>query len=190
METIEKTVIPKKAKVRVVWTDDPQNYTKERQKSVAKYISQKYGVDNVQVIFKAKKVDTENGEIEMTIADNVMDVNYQRKLFKDWLSTNKIDVDWDKIVRLDNKINEKLKQEKDIEYRYRNWFIKKIEWDNFLSYGDGNKLNFEEIEGITAINSNPANQGGKCVRANTEIDVEIDLDYVERVLGFIPNELK
>jgi len=165
MEISTETKIPHKAKVRVIWEDDPQNYTKERQKRVAKYIVEKYGVENVQVVFKAKKVDTEEGEVEMTVADNVMDINYQRKLFKDWLDINKIEVDWDKIIRLDNKVNEKLQQERDVDYRYRNWHIKKLEWDNFLSYGDGNVLSFEEIEGITAISSNPANQGGKTILA-------------------------
>jgi DNA repair exonuclease SbcCD ATPase subunit len=165
MEISTKTKIPHKAKVRVVWEDDPQNYTKERQNRIAKYIAEKYDVSNVQVIFKAKKVDTGDGEVEMTVADNVMDVNYQRKLFKDWLEVNKIDVDWDKIIRLDNKVNEKLQQEREVDYRYRNWHIKKLEWDNFLSYGDGNSLSFEEIEGITAISSNPPNMGGKTILA-------------------------
>lgn len=160
-----KTKIPHKAKCRVIWEDDPQNYTKERQNRVAKYITEKYGVKNVQVVFKAKKVDLGDGEVEMTVADNVMDINYQRKLFKDWLELNKVDVDWDKIVRLDNKINDKLNEERDVDYRYRNWHIKKLEWDNFLSYGDGNKLSFEEIEGITTISSNPPNQGGKTILA-------------------------
>ena len=104
METATKINIPHKSKVRVIWEDDPQNYTKERQKRVAKYITEKYGVDNVQVVFKAKKIDTGNGEVEMTVADNVMDVNYQRKLFKEWLKANKIDIDWDRILRLDDKV--------------------------------------------------------------------------------------
>jgi DNA repair exonuclease SbcCD ATPase subunit len=165
METATKINIPHKSKVRVIWEDDPQNYTKERQKRVAKYITEKYGVDNVQVVFKAKKIDTGNGEVEMTVADNVMDVNYQRKLFKEWLNLNKVEVDWDRILRLDDKVNEKLGQERDIDYRYRNWHVKKIEWDNFLSYGDGNVLSFDDIEGITVISSDPPNQGGKTVLA-------------------------
>jgi hypothetical protein len=84
---VEKGVIkvPSKAKIRVIWEDDPNNYTQERQKRIAKYIAEKYGNQNVQVIFKAKKVDTENGEVEMTVADNVMDPVYQKKLFKEWV---------------------------------------------------------------------------------------------------------
>ncbi len=162
---MSKIIIPHKAKVRIIWEDDPQNYTKERQTRISKYIAEKYGVNNVQVVFKAKKVDTEDGEVEMTVADNVMDINYQRKLFKDWLDINKIKVDWDRIIRLDDKVNDKLKEERDIDYRYRNWYIKKLEWDNFLSYGDGNSLSFEEMEGLTVISSDPPNQGGKTILA-------------------------
>lgn len=153
--------IPSKASVRVLWEDVPENYTKDRVKRIEQYISEKYSVDKVQVIFKPKKIDTINGQVEMGITDNVMDVNYQRRLFKEWLDGNGIDVDWERILRLDDKVNDKLKQQRDIDYRYRNWFIKELEWDNFLSYGDGNKLSFDNLKGISVISSNPANQGGK-----------------------------
>ena len=160
-KTKEKVSIPAKASVRVMWEDAPENYTKDRVKRIEQYIAEKYNVSKVQVIFKPKKQDTEHGQVEMSIADNVMDTTYQRKLFKEWLEGNKIDVDWDRLLRLDDKVNDKLKQIRDIEYRYRNWYIKELEWDNFLSYGDGNKLSFDGLRGITTISSNPANQGGK-----------------------------
>jgi DNA repair exonuclease SbcCD ATPase subunit len=160
-KTKEKVSIPAKASVRVMWEDAPENYTKDRVKRIEQYIAEKYNVSKVQVIFKPKKQDTEHGQVEMSIADNVMDTTYQRKLFKEWLEGSKIDVDWDRLLRLDDKVNDKLKQIRDIEYRYRNWYIKELEWDNFLSYGDGNKLSFDGLRGITTISSNPANQGGK-----------------------------
>ncbi len=160
-KTKEKISIPAKSNVRVIWEDVPENYTKDRVKRIEQYIAEKYNVSKVQVIFKPKKQDTEHGQVEMSIADNVMDTNYQRKLFKEWLDNNKIEVDWDRLIRLDDKVNDKLKQIRDIEYRYRNWYIKELEWDNFLSYGDGNKLSFDGLRGITTISSNPANQGGK-----------------------------
>jgi DNA repair exonuclease SbcCD ATPase subunit len=160
-KTKEKISIPTKANVRVIWEGDPVEYTKDRVKRIEQYIAEKYSVSKVQVIFKPKKQDTVHGQVEMSIADNVMDVNYQRKLFKEWLEGNKIDIDWERLLRLDDKVNDKLKQVRDIEYRYRNWYIKELEWDNFLSYGDGNKLSFDGLRGITTISSNPANQGGK-----------------------------
>jgi len=157
----KKINIPSKAKIRVIWDDKPENYTKERQNRINAYFSEKYNNNNVQVIFKPKKVDIEGTEIEMTVADNVMDTNYQRKLFKEWIKINNVDVDWERLLKLDEKVNNKLAQEREIDYRYRNWFIKELEWSNFLSFGDGNKLSFQELEGITVIDSIPENQGGK-----------------------------
>jgi DNA repair exonuclease SbcCD ATPase subunit len=160
-----KTKVPSKAKIRVIWEDNPENYTQERVKRITKHITEKYGNPNVQVIFKPKKITTEDGEVEMTVADNVMDSTYQRKLFKEWLKITNIDVDWERLLRLDNKVNEKLSQQRDTDYRYRNWCIKELEWSNFLSYGDGNKISFKELEGITVVTSNPLNMGGKTTLA-------------------------
>ena len=101
----------------------------------------------------------------MSVADSVMDTNYQKKLFKKWIKNNKVDVDLDRLMRLDDKVNEKLSQQRDTDYRYRNWNIKELEWSNFLSYGDGNKISFKELEGITVITSDPLNMGGKTTLA-------------------------
>jgi DNA repair exonuclease SbcCD ATPase subunit len=45
--------------------------------------------------------------------------------------------------------------------RFNNWKIKKLEFSNFLSFGDNNEIDFENIDGITVIESNPENFGGK-----------------------------
>jgi DNA repair exonuclease SbcCD ATPase subunit len=164
-KTLKKVDIPSKAKLRVIWEDNQENYTKERQKRVASYFSEKYGNNNVQVIFRPKKVDIEGTEIEMTVADNVMDPIYQRKLFKEWLEVNNVDVDYERVLALDKKVNDKLSQEREVDYRYRNWFIKELEWSNFLSFGDNNKLSFRELEGITIVDSVPENMGGKTTMA-------------------------
>ena len=103
-----KIDVPNKAKIRIIWEDNPENYTQERSKRIGKYVAEKYGNPNVQVVFKPKKIITDDGEVEMTVADNVMDTTYQRKLFKEWLKVTNIDVDWDRLLRLDNKVNEKL----------------------------------------------------------------------------------
>lgn len=158
-----KITIPSKATVRVQWEDEPQNYTKDKVKIIERYFVEKYGIEKVQVIFKPKKIDSNSDTVDMSITDNVMDSNYQRRLFKEWLDNNQINVDWERLLRLDDKVNDKLKQIRDVEYRYRNWYIKELEWDNFLSYGDGNKLTFDNLKGITVVTSNPANAGGKTI---------------------------
>ena len=52
-KTAEKTKIgiPSKAKIRVVWEDNPENYTQERSKRIAKYVTEKYGVSENHIDF-------------------------------------------------------------------------------------------------------------------------------------------
>ena len=160
---MEKILIPEKATSRIIWEDDPQNYSKQKQKELTSIFSKKYNTNNIQVVFKPKKVKTTYGEVEMSVTESVMDPIYQRKLFKEWLDTSNITIDWDKLIRLDEKVNEKLNEDKDIEYRYRNWSLKWLEINNFLSYGDDNFVDYEKLKGITSISSEPKNMGGKTV---------------------------
>ena len=44
---------------------------------------------------------------------------------------------------------------------YKTFKIKEIEFSNFLSYGEKNKLTFEDKNGITSVISEPKNYGGK-----------------------------
>ena len=60
---LTKVMIPSKAKIRVLWEDNPENYTQERAKLVTKYFTEKYDNLNVQVVFKPKKVVTSEGSI-------------------------------------------------------------------------------------------------------------------------------
>jgi DNA repair exonuclease SbcCD ATPase subunit len=46
---------------------------------------------------------------------------------------------------------------------FKKWYIKTIEFSNFLSYGENQKLNFQKLGGITVIESDPPNFGGKTV---------------------------
>ena len=39
---MSRVTVPSKAKVRVIWEDNPENYTQERSKRIAKYITDKY----------------------------------------------------------------------------------------------------------------------------------------------------
>ena len=43
------------------------------------------------------------------------------------------------------------------------WYINKIEFSNFLSFGDNQVLDFNKIKGIAVVESNPPNFGGKTV---------------------------
>lgn len=163
METKE-IKIPAGAKIRVYWSDKPENYSKDNRVKVKKYFANKYGVPskNINVVYKPVKLN-KNGElieIDGATIDNIMNIPYQRELFKEWLDRESKDVDFKHIIALDNKINSELDLSDNITKNTK-YKLKSIELNNFLSFGTKNVLNIEEFEGLTVVNSTPQNQGGK-----------------------------
>tara|TARA_R110001592_G_scaffold138636_2_gene358079 strand:+ start:1146 stop:3512 length:2367 start_codon:yes stop_codon:yes gene_type:complete len=157
--------VNKNGKVKVYWSDSPENYSRESRNRVKKYFSVKYGVDpqNINVIYKPSKRNSSGELVEIDGAniENIMSSEYQRKLFKEWLiREGKEDVNFDKILALDNKVNNEMNidTEHDSHKKYR---LKWLTVDNFLSYGENNKFPVDRFKGFTVVNSNPANQGGK-----------------------------
>lgn len=163
-EVINKLEVSKNGQVRVVWQDTPENYSHEGKSRIKSYFHKKYGVPSQQinVVFRPIKKD---GDMEIVmgdaVVDNIMDEGYQRTLFKEWLTNENVKVDFDRIIKLDTKVNDILKQTSEIDTRYRRYKINKLVLDNFLSFGGDNHIPYDNLNGITVINSNPSNQGGK-----------------------------
>jgi len=166
-KTLTKVHVPEKAHIRVDWEDYPENRTVESKNRVKSYFSKKYGVPTTSIkinfipIIKNKEgktIDISDGLIE-----NIMDEEYQRKLFAEWLKRNETNVDFTRLCKLDDKINEVLFEGDVEDYRYRRWELKKLWIDNFLSYGDNNDLDYSKLKGLNVVKSEPANQGGKTI---------------------------
>ena len=166
-KTLTKVHVPEKAHIRVDWEDYPENRTVESKNRVKSYFSKKYGVPTTSIkinfipIIKNKEgktIDISDGLIE-----NIMDEEYQRKLFAEWLKRNETNVDFSRLCKLDDKINEVLFEGDVEDYRYRRWELKKLWIDNFLSYGDNNDLDYSKLKGLNVVKSEPANQGGKTI---------------------------
>jgi DNA repair exonuclease SbcCD ATPase subunit len=80
---------------------------------------------------------------------------------KDFIKDNDIDVKWELVDRLDNKVNVQIDKLNENKVRYNKWYIRKVEFSNFLSFGDNNTIDFTGLDGITVIESTPKNFGGK-----------------------------
>jgi len=147
--------------VQVIWEDTPENFTQERIKSVKQYFIKKYNTTNVNVITKSKQSEEVTQTVDVSF--NIMDKNYQRELIKSMLeSKGSMDL-YDSIISIDGAVDNKLLVE-DVELTpFKKWFIKKIHFSNFLSYGDNQVLDFEKCNGITVVESDPPNFGGKTV---------------------------
>ena len=172
---MEKTVVkrtklvdvPEKAQIRVDWQDYPENRTIETVNKVKTYFSEKYSVhkSSIKINFIPILKNSAGKVIDITegLIDNIMDTAYQRGLFVEWLKLNEVTVDYERLCRLDDKINEILINNEEEDIRYRRWSIKKLWLNNFLSFGDNNEIEYKNLDGLTVVNSIPANQGGKTI---------------------------
>ena len=181
------------SRVKVYWDDRPENYSKEGKNRVKNHFAKKYGLNknNIDVIYRPVKYNEAGDVIEITGAniENIMDVTYQRELMKEWLKRENKTVDFNRILSLDDKVNGELNLE-DTSARHTTWSIKWLMVDNFLSFGEQNYIPFNKLKGLTVVNSFPANQGGKCVRADTKVNIQFDKEEIIKKLGFLPDELK
>ena len=121
-------------KIQVVWEDTPENFTQERIKRVRTYFQKKYSSTNVNVVTKVKTDSTDVQSIDVSV--NILDDNYQRELIEKFLDVNGLSGYTEDILKLDCIIENTIAAEKTDVIPFKKWFIKKIEFSNFLSFGD------------------------------------------------------
>lgn len=85
---------------------------------------------------------------------DVRDVEYQNELITDYLANNIEGIDAETIKRVCN-INEMTNNSPEIYdgdiTRNVDWKIKSFEFDNMFSYGKGNKIDFEKLNGVIGL---------------------------------------
>jgi DNA repair exonuclease SbcCD ATPase subunit len=147
--------------IKVTWEDVPENFTPEKIRRVKSYFEKKHNAKSVQVITKTLTNVNQTRLESLEASDSILDHQYQKKLMKDFLRDNNIVIKEDLMERLDNKVNAQIDKLNENKVRYNKWFIKKVEFSNFLSFGDNNTIDFTNLDGITVIESTPKNFGGK-----------------------------
>jgi DNA repair exonuclease SbcCD ATPase subunit len=147
--------------IRVVWEDHAENFTTERIKSVKTYFETKYNSKNVNIITKVKTTSDNNQSADVAI--NILDDNFQKDLIGKYLTNNGIEKLKEDIFKLDNTVESIISADKSDITPFKKWYINKIEFSNFLSFGDNQTVDFSKVKGINTIESNPPNFGGKTV---------------------------
>ena len=144
--------IPQSAKIKVHWDDKSENYSRENKIKVRNDFAKKYGVDknNINVIFRPFKVNSKGDLIEIKGAsvENIMDITYQRSLMKEWFNREEKTVDLDRLMKLDDKVNNSLNIDLN-QKTHRSWSLKWITLYNFLCYGPKqNYISFSKLNGL------------------------------------------
>lgn len=147
--------------IQVIWEDSPENFTQERIKSVKQYFVKKYESSNINVITKVKTTDETQHTVDVSV--NIMDKNYQKELIKSLLESKGQDQYLDQVMNIDLAVENRMSANEVEVTPFKKWYIKKIEFSNFLSYGENQVIDFEKCNGITVVESDPPNFGGKTV---------------------------
>jgi DNA repair exonuclease SbcCD ATPase subunit len=147
--------------IQVVWEDTPDNFTQERIKRVRAYFEKKYNSKNVNVVTKVKVSDDEVQSVDVSM--NILDENFQKDLITKYLKIHELSDDEKDILEFNEVVENKVSADKSDITPFKKWYINKIEFSNFLSFGDNQVLDFNKVKGITAVESNPPNFGGKTV---------------------------
>ena len=148
--------------IQVVWEDNAENFTQERIKSVKAYFQKKYETTNVNVITKVKNV-ADDTQQTVDVSFNIMDKNYQSELIKSYIKSKGQDQYIDQVMGIDSLVENRIIANADEVSVFKKWYIKRIEFSNFLSYGENQVLDFTKCDGLTVIESDPPNFGGKTV---------------------------
>jgi DNA repair exonuclease SbcCD ATPase subunit len=148
--------------IQVVWEDLPENFTQDKIKSVKHYFSKKYNTTNINVLTKAKT--TQSDEIQsIDVSVNISDINYQLDLLKNFIESKGYGEKTEDILSINRIVENKMSGDEETQAQFKKWYIRNIEFSNFLSYGENQKLDFDKLNGIVVVESDPPNFGGKTV---------------------------
>jgi DNA repair exonuclease SbcCD ATPase subunit len=69
----------------------------------------------------------------------------------------------DDVLSINKMVENKMAGDEENQSQFKKWYIRNIEFSNFLSYGENQKLDFDKLNGIVVVESDPPNFGGKTV---------------------------
>jgi DNA repair exonuclease SbcCD ATPase subunit/DNA repair exonuclease SbcCD nuclease subunit len=87
---------------------------------------------------------------------NLRDVAVQEKLIGEYLKDYLSDTSEDKevlkeVMEINRRINAQAVSVEAVAHRNVNWHLKTLEWSNLFNYGEGNKVDFDNLGGIIGI---------------------------------------
>ena len=146
--------IPNKPRIRIKFKDT----SAADMKKLIAMIRKKYDVQDITI---QRNSNTFNSEASSSFTiGNVRDVEYQNTLITDYIAINfpqATAAETDAIRHINRTINSKLPAVESV--RHMTWHPIQFEFDNMFSYGEGNVINFENLQDVCGLFA--ANTSGK-----------------------------
>ena len=85
------------------------------------------------------------------VRENLRDVSVQEKHIREYLKDYNLDEEvMEEVLNYNKKYNQKAEEDEEVS-RNVVWKIKKLKWNNFFNYGEGNEIDFEKLQGLVGI---------------------------------------
>jgi len=142
-------VIPPMSRLRLV---SANNLPLDVMKKAMEVARQRFKPESIKFLNRA----TGQGGSVQNITDgleteDLRDLQIQEELIKEYLKDFEVDGElMDRVLNLNLKYN-KIAEESEEVSRNINWSLRSVEWDNLFNYGEGNIINFDNLEGIIGI---------------------------------------
>jgi len=141
--------IPKSARLRLVSNNNLPLNVMKRAVDIARH---RFKPESITFLNRAAgqrgNIDS-NGNL--FLRENLRDISVQEKLIREYLEGFEVSSDMlSRVFDLNQKYNKLAEDNEDVA-RNINWKLKSFEWDNLFNYGESNRLDFENLNGIVGI---------------------------------------
>ena len=130
-----------------------KSITLDKVKKAKDIIKNRFSPLSITYLNKPNSSDFDSEIVSQIVSQkkDLRDISFQEKLIEDFLKDYKVSGDLkNKIFELNKKYNSSVIDDSDIS-RNINWKLKRFEWDNLFNYGDGNSVNFADLNGVIGI---------------------------------------
>ena len=144
-----KTKVPEGARLRLVSNNNLSLDVLKKSVDVAKA---RFKPESVTFLNRASGDRTDiTDSINNIFQENLRDSAVQKRIIKDYLKDyNPTEDVIEGVLELNKKYSSVVEEGEEVE-RNINWRLKSIEWDNLFNYGEKNKINFENLNGVVGI---------------------------------------
>ncbi len=141
------TKVPKGARVRVVANTKLPVETIRKATDV---VRTRFKPESLTFLNRAG-VSLSSAHTDEITEQNLRDVQVQQELIRDYLKDYEPSEELLKeVFSLNERFNKEAEENEEVA-RNVNWSLKHLEWDNLFCYGEGNKVDFENIRGLVGI---------------------------------------
>jgi len=144
-----KINIPEGARLRLVSNNNLSLDVLKKSVDVAKA---RFKPESVTFLNRASGDRTDiSDSINNIFQENLRDSAVQKRLIKDYLKDyDPTDDIIENVLELNKKYSSVVEEDEEVA-RNINWKLKSVEWDNLFNYGEKNKINFENLNGVVGI---------------------------------------